>query len=402
MNEEKIWNKGFTAITLTHSLFTVGIYMLIPTIPLFLVTLGAVESQVGVMATAFYISSIITRFLMNALLVRVGKKLVLIAGLILNSIIIALYGSVGSIGVATILRVIQGIGLGTTSTLCATLAVDFLPDTRRGQGLGYFGMGLVVAQAIAPAIALFIRDNYGFTLMFFASAAANLISAAVVFFLIDEPPAVGEGAREKREAKEKSFGLSDLYDRRLIIPSVIIFLYGISRSVDMNFIALFAEDRSFDYLSLYFVIQTMTMFCIRFVIGRFADKKGRDWVLIPGGFALLAVHVTLSLAHSSAIMLLGAFFSGLGVGVVAPNLQMWVFGILEPSRRNVASASFFNFCDIGSAIGAPLMGLMAEKFGYYNMFRISASTGVLYIVLYITIARSKSPGKKKTRNLQRR
>ena len=183
--------------------------------------------------------------------------------------------------------------------------------------------------------------------------------------------------------------MRNLYDSKLIMPSVIIFLYGISRCVDMNFIALFAEDRGFDYLAWYFVIQTMTMFFIRFFIGRLADRKGRNWVLIPGGFALLAVNLILSFAKTSGIMLLAAVFSGLGVGVVAPNLQMWVFGIVDPDKKNVASATFFNFCDIGSAIGAPLMGFIAEKSGYYNMFRIASITGLLYIILYITIAREK-------------
>jgi len=367
--------------------------MLMPTIPLFLVALGAVESQVGVVVTAYNVSCIVSRFLINSVLEKIGKKRVMIAGLILSTIIMAIYGKVESIGAVAALRVIQGMGLGTTSAIAATMAADFLPDKRRGQGIGYFSMGVVVAMTIAPAIGLYMRDNYGFMPMFLVAACAHLMAAIMASFT-REPDIISEeqqreAQQEKREEKTGGFQWRSLYDRSLIVPSVIVLLFGICRSVDLVYIALFAEERNLGHLSWYFAIQTITMFCVRLVVGRFADRKGRNLVLIPGGFAMLAALFTLSLANTSAIMLLGSFFCGLGVGVLAPNLQVWVLNAVEPARRNVASASYYSFMDIGSAIGAPLMGIMAEHFGYTVMFRVGACVALLYIVCYFAIGREK-------------
>ena len=388
MNEEKIWSKDFTGITVSHAFYALAVYMLVPTIPLLLVSLGATESQVGVVVTAYYVSSILTRLLVNAVIEKTGKKRVLIAGFLLSAIVMALYGFVESTGAITALRVIQGVGHGMSAAIATTMAVDFLPDSRRGQGVGYFSMGMIVAMSIAPAIALQLKGSYGFRIMFLAAAGINFIAAVMVFF-ISEPVIVRAKPKEKREGRLKNLDWRNMYDRRLIIPSVIILLFGICRSVDMNYISLFAEERNLAYLSWYFVIQTATTFLVRLVMGKFADRKGRDWVLIPGGFAMLAALVTLSFAETSGIMLLGAFLSGLGLGVLAPNLQVWVFGIVEPEKRSVAGATHYSVVDIGSALGAPLMGLAAENFGYPVMFRAGAFAALLYIVVYAAIGREK-------------
>jgi len=395
LNKEKIWTKGFTTITASYTLFSLGMYMLIPTIPLFLVGLGVAESQVGVVATAFYSSSILTRFFINMVIAKAGKKRVLVVGLIINTTIMALYSLAGSVGVVALLRVVQGMGLGTTSAIFTTIAVDILPDSRRGQGVGYFGLGVIVAMTIGPAIALFIKDGFGFVPMFLIAGCTNMIAAVTVIFFVEEPRINMEQQAEKQQEKPgekaKTIQWRNLYDRRLILSSVIVFLFGICRAVDTNYIALFAMERKLEYLSWYFVIQTAAMFCIRFIMGRVADRKGRNWALIPGGFAMLALMITLNFTTTSAVMLLGAFFSGLGAGMLAPNLQVWILGTVEPSKRSVASSSYYNSVDIGSAIGAPLMGLMAENFGYNSMFRTGACAAVLYLVVYITVGREKRP-----------
>jgi len=400
LEEDKIWSKGFTTITIANALFIIGAFMLLPTIPLYLKTLGAEESMVGVVATAYYTSSIITRFLINAIIGKTSKKRVLFAGLLCSTTAMALYGFADTPGLVATLRVVQGIGLGVTTTIAATLAVDYLPASRRGQGVGFYSMGIVGAMTIAPAIALQVRSNFGFMAMFLAAALTNITAALIVLFFIKEPhvdnaeqqraPQAPQMQQEKRNGKKKIIQWSNFFDRKLIIPSVLVLLFGICRATDMNYIALFAEERALDHLPLFFTIQTATMFFIRLIVGRSADKRGRNTVLIPGGFALLASFATLSFANTSALMLLGAFFGGLGFGVLAPNLQVWTISVVEPSRRNVASAAYLSIMDIGAATGAPLMGVVAEFLGGFTvMFRTGAFVALLYTIGYIIFGREK-------------
>ena len=389
LNEEKVWSKGFTTIVAAHSMNAVGNYMLMPIIPLFLVSLGAVESQVGIISTAVSISAILTRFLISAVVEKLGKKRIIIIGLLISTIMMVLYSLVESLGVITLLRVIQGMGGGMVSTIAATMAADMLPDSRRGQGVGYFSMGVVAAMTIAPAIALFVREKTGFPQVFLVAACFALVSALLVFFFIEEPRIPKTQPQEKGGEKRKSFEWRNMFDRKLVVSSVIVMLFGICRCVDLNYIAIFAEERNMKYLSFYFMIQTVTMFCIRFVVGRFADRKGRNWVLIPGGFATLAYLFTMIFAHTDAIMLFGSFLSGLGIGVLAPNLQVWMLNTVAPEKRNAANSSFYGSMDIGNAVGASLMGFTAQHFGFTIMFGVGACVALLHTVGYIAFGREK-------------
>ena len=366
--------------------------MLAATIALFFVSLGATESQVGIVATLFFISSIATRLLINVVLKRAGKKRVLMTGMLLTTIVIVLYGLAESLGVAAVLRVFQGVGFGVITTVSVTIAVDFLPASRRGQGIGYFSLAHVIAMAFAPALALFLRMGYGFPSMFFAAAGFSFIAAVILFFC-KEPPASKEppeSSETSAENSEKSVWWRNLFSIKLIIPAGLLLMFSLSRTADTTFISVFAEASGLlGHLSWYYVIQTATMFAIRIFVGRFADRKGRNWILVLGGSATMISCIILSFTSSTALMLVGAFFSGLGYGVVAPALQVWMFSLVTPEKRSIASATYYNFTDIGIGIGAALMGYSAEYFGFPVMFRVGACAGILYILGYIAFGWEK-------------
>ena len=386
LEKDRIWTKGFTTLTLSNAFNNVGIQMLVPTIPLYLVALGATESQVGLVATSFFVSSIITRLFINLLLTRIGKTQTLFAGVLLTAAVIALYGVTDSVGAAAAMRVAQGLGFGTTTTIFTTLAADFLPDSRRGEGIGYFSMGVVLGASIAPAISLSLMDAYGFQIMFFSAACFSLLASVGVWFSKGSLSAETHAAESVPESGVREVFWHNLFDSRLTLQALMLILLGLCRSADMNFIALFALERQLDHLALYFSLQTLVAFCIRFFMGYIMDRKGRNWILIPGGCAVLIAMLILSAARSGAVMLVAGFFHGMGVGMLVPGMQVWLFSRVGPEKRNIASATYFNFYDIGISVGAVILGLLAEKVGYTVMYLVSAGSAVLYLIGYICIS----------------
>ena len=224
--------------------------------------------------------------------------------------------------------------------------------------------------------------------MFFAAAGFSFVAAVILFFC-KEPPE--SAATPPSDRSEKSVWWQNLFSRKLIIPAGLLLMFSLSRTADTTFISVFAEASGLlGHLSWYFVIQTATMFSIRIFVGRFADRKGRNWVLVLGGAATLISCMILSFTSSTTLMLIGAFFSGLGYGVVAPALQVWMFSLVTPEKRSIASATYYNFTDIGIGIGAALMGYSAEYYGFPVMFRVGACAGIIYIIGYIAFGWDKT------------
>ena len=53
-----------------------------------------------------------------------------------------------SVGAIVAARVIHGFGFGLSTTFAAALVADVIPASRRGEGIGYFGLGSTIAGVL--------------------------------------------------------------------------------------------------------------------------------------------------------------------------------------------------------------------------------------------------------------
>lgn len=411
----------------SNSITNMASHMLVPIIPLFVVAMGATETNVGLLATSFFLSSVLSRFLVNFLLLRFGRNTLAFAGTLLTGLTIALYCFTDTVGATAVLRIAQGLGFGATTALYTTMVADVLPDSRRGEGIGYFALGVVVAMTAAPLISVNLMESFGFNPVFLVGAIFPVIALGGFPFLRKSTPprlSAGEVERLRKNGsrtpdmvnrpssgqpdgpapaaqsvapvdiqepagKERASFLETLFEPKILFHGLLCLLLGFCRSADMNFIALFAEINKFKYLAWYFSIQTIASFGVRLFIGQVSDKKGRGWVLIPGGLAVMIAMLILSTAQSGEVMLLAGFFNGLGIGALVPGMQVWMFDSVSQEKRNHASTMYFNAYDIGVSIGAILLGLFAEFIGYSFMFQATAFAALLYLILYVGYARKR-------------
>ena len=84
---------------------------------------------------------------------------------------------------------------------------------------------------------------------------------------------------------------------------------------------------------------------------------------------------------TTAMLLLSGLFYGFGFGALFPALQAWVIDLVEPERRGVATATYYNAFDIGIGSGSILLGAVAAVTNYSTMYLLSGGFFVLYIVL---------------------
>jgi len=373
--------------------------------------MGGTETHVGLLTTAFVISSIIMRIFLGLVIRRVGRMVTAYAGVILTGAAIALYCIAGSVGATMLLRVAQGLAFGITTTIFIAIVADILPDTRRGEGIGYFTMGVVIAMSIGPAISVIVMERYGFNEAFLVSAALPLVAALCLLFYkpaksattavntpadVPEVPAAQEiiecepGVNDtEEEVRAKGSVLRTFLTRGVIFMAVLLIINGMCRTADMNYISIFAKIRELKYLAWYFTVQTIASITVRFFVGKIADRKGRSWVIIPGGIAILIAMVLLSVANTGEIMLIAGFINGIGIGAIVPTMQVWMFDTFGPKRRDMASAFYFNFYDVGVSVGAILLGLLAEHINYTFMWLTTAFAALLFLVLYTCFGRER-------------
>ena len=389
----KVWSPKFTNLVSGNTVFFFGFYMLMPTLPLYIAANGGTSAEVGAVSVAFSIASIVTRMLSGYILARFGKKKMLLFAVMLSALVTLLYTGISALAGIIFLRVFQGVGFGFVSTVCATLAADVLPDSRRGEGIGYFGMGTTLAVAFSPTIGLWCSSNFGFNPMFVTSAVSMLVSFAILAMLKLTPQENNPAAFAPE--KKKMTLVSSLFEPAISFQCVLLVLFGICRGAESNFLSLLATEYAIAGLSFYYIVQTAVSFVIKFVTGRVYDRVGHKGLIIPGGICSLIYVLLVSFARTTPVLIISGVFSGAAVGILIPTIQTWTVSAVPAERRSVASATYYNFYDIGMGFGALILGNIALATGYSLMFRWSSLAMAAFLIIYLIYIRKRA-GKEKT------
>ncbi|MDR2610484.1 MAG: MFS transporter [Clostridiales Family XIII bacterium] len=384
----KLWTKNFIILTLANMSFMFGFNMMPPTIPLFITGIGGTKTQVGLVAMSFSIAAILTRFFAPIILQKFGKRRMLRIGFAATLVVTFACGFAQSIPLILMFRVLQGVAFGFISTLTTTLAADLLPDARRGEGIGYFGMGITAVTAISPALGIFIVTSSTFFVMFLTASIGQLLSVFGLAFF--RPPAE---VLETRAGAPKLSLKSSFFEPALLLQCVLLVFMGTARSAEQNYISLLAEEYAIVGLSWYFIVQTGVSFVAKFFTGRLYDAKGPGWSIIPGGVSWIIAFALMSVSHNIGILLVAGVFSGFGMGMLLPAMQTWCISRVTAERRSVASALYFNFYDIGIGIGAIILGALFEGYGAASAFRVASASMVVFTAIYLI---SAAAGKRAT------
>ena len=119
--------------------------------------------------------------------------------------------------------------------------------------------------------------------------------------------------------------------------------------------------------------------------GQLYDRKGHQAIFIPGSLLILTAMLLLAWLPNSLMLFLAAVLYGLGFGMVQPGLQAWAIEKSPLNRRGMANATFFSFFDLGVGIGAIVFGQISHLFGYASIFKASALSVFISIILYLYI-----------------
>lgn len=384
-NEPTIWSNNFTGLVLSNGFFFGGFHMLLPTVPLLASDMGGNKTEVGLIAGIFVLSSVITRLFTDLGVRTLGKRNCLLLGIAISLFSAALYPFAPSVETLLWIRVLHGVGFGIGTTFYVAIVSDIIPPTRRGEGLGYFGLATTIAMAVAPATGLWIAKDFGFPAMFVMAASWECIAALCLSVCRFTPsaPSVPEPVGSEASAVRRRSLVDIFVEKGTIFPAFLVILMGIAHGSIINFIAVYANELHISNPGYFFILGTCCIFVSRLFTGKIYDRKGPAWVILPGVSLLLAGLVTVAGATSLDTYLAGAVLHGFGIGMLYPALQTATISGVAAQRRSAASATFSNALDIGLGGGSVLLGMFAEKAGLSSAYLCAAATMGVFLVIYV-------------------
>lgn len=373
-NQDKLISRDFIFIWIANFFIFLGFQMTLPTLPLFVKELGGSDQIVGLVVGVFTFSALLFRpFAGHALETR-GRQVVYLFGLSLFVLSVGAFAFATSVFMLIMMRIVQGVGWGFSTTASGTIATDLIPPKRRGEGMGYYGLSSNLALALGPALGLSLVGLISFTQLFLISASMGLI--ALLLSLLIRYKKVEESPDKTTTVK------FDVFEKTAINPSILLFFITLTFGGIATFLPLYALEKSVEGIPLYFVVYAIFLMASRLVAGKIYDEKGHMYVFPPGALLIFIAMLLLAWLPSTTVLLIAAAFYGFGFGSVQPALQAWAVNGAADNRKGMANATFFSFFDLGVGIGAMGFGLVAFNLGYQYIYIISALSIIFAIVYY--------------------
>lgn len=161
-----LWTRGYVLACCANLMMGLAFFELVPVLPLYLTGQLQVSSGwLGWIMSIYVLAAIISRPWFAHRVDTGDRKKIYITVYILLALSFSGYAVAATALAFFLTRFVQGLIWGGMTTSGPTMAVDIIPPSRRGEGLGFFGMTMTLGMCLGPVIGLpgipavrFLRD----------------------------------------------------------------------------------------------------------------------------------------------------------------------------------------------------------------------------------------------------
>lgn len=380
-----MWNRHFVLCLAIQTLYMLSFNMVTPLIAQYVEVLGGSVSLAGIIAGMFSLLALAFRPFVGYWSDYVSKSAFLLVGQIVGAVAIAGYGVAAACGAVAALRVVHAFSLCVVTTLSAVIAVDFIPEQRVAEGVGYVGAGTMVGMSLGPGLGAIVSESVGFAPAFYFGAALVALSFLCTLAL------PFERASGRFERSRPKFSPKDVFDAQTLPFAGVVCAFAYCSGLTTSFLVSVGIQRGLGEIALFFFISSVGMMVLRPIAGKFTDKHGAMLITAISLASEALCMILLSLAHSMGIVVIAALSRTIGQGTGQAALQGEAIKRAPDERRSRASATFYVGVDVGQGLGAIAGGMIADAFGYAAaMASGSCALGIGLFVL-ATARRSMRP-----------
>ncbi|HOF98866.1 MAG: MFS transporter [Paludibacteraceae bacterium] len=368
-SKEKLWTASFISICVANFMLFFAFYLLLPILPLYLIeNFQASKSLVGIILSSYTIAALLIRPMAGFLLDMFQRRPIYLLAYFLFSLCFIGYPLANFLNFFLSLRIVHGLCFGMVSTASNSFVIDIMPSSRRGEGLGYFGIANNLAMSIGPMISLFLHDYSSYQMIFFTSIASSLIGFVVVLTV---------KAKKTTIPTIKKYKEAIVLDRFFLIKGthagICLTLMGIPYGMLTTFIAIYGKEIGmYSGMGIFFTLMAIGLIFSRFFAGRMVDRGHLLKVITVGTivctvsiFVLPALKDLFLLQQNFSMILfyVVAVFLGLGYGMLFPAYNTLFVNLAPHNRRATASSTFLTTWDVGIGLGLIIGGKLGDTHG---------------------------------------
>jgi len=351
-------------------------FQLLPTAPFHILDLGGTTFASGLFLGFLTYASAFSAPLTGAFADRVGQRRILIIASLALAMFSAGYGLLTDYRWVLGLAIIHGFFWSGLLSASSAYMTNMLPEHRRAEGIGYWGLSTMLAVAVAPTVGFWIYRK-GWLWLCAVGVTLNLIMAAIAWTLEEHP----------RRAMEPGAPKRGLLEWRVLIISLTLFLYSFGYGGITSFAAMYADANHVTPRGLYLTTLALAILVTRPMSSRLGDRFGYKRVYIP---CLIFISVglgLLALGGTRGWMIASAIVFGIGFGSAYPVFVGYVMRDVTADRRGAAFGAILAAFDTGIGTGSTSMGWIIQHYSFAGAFGVAAAISALAVPYFLLMDR---------------
>ncbi|WP_172254035.1 MFS transporter [Saccharibacillus deserti] len=303
-----------------------GIGLVVPIMPTYMNTLHIGGSIVGLLVATFSVSQLICSPMAGRMSDKLGRKKVIIAGMLIFAISEFLFGMANAPWLLFVSRILGGVGAALIMPAVMAYTADITSDEERAKGMGFINAAITTGFIIGPGIGGFLVE-FGIRVPFFAAGIAALISGAVTLLVLPESLSM----ERRAEIAASSAGPRDSMLKQLLtsyrtpyfLSLVIVFVSAFGLANYETVFGLFV-DQKFGFTARDIAI----IITFGSIAGAVIQATAFGWLLNRFGEQLV---ISLCLAAASLFVLLTLFVHQYWLIVTVTFIVFLAIDILRPA-----------------------------------------------------------------------
>ena len=383
--KDRLVTPGYCFILAANFLLYFGFWLLIPVLPFYLSEIfNAGNSTIGIILSCYTVAALCIRPFSGYFLDSFARKPLYLLAYFIFMTMFAGYIIAGSLVLFILFRIIHGVSFGMVTVGGNTVVIDIMPSSRRGEGLGYYGLSNNIAMAVGPMSGLFLHDAGMSYTTIFCCSLGSCIAGFICASLVKTP--------YKPPVKREPISLDRFILLKGIPAGISLLLLSIPYGMTTNYVAMYAKEIGINATTgFFFTFMAVGMAISRIFSGKIVDKGKITQVISAGlyivvfSFFLLSACVYIINWNSMAcgiIFFAVALLLGVGFGIMFPAYNTLFVNLAPNNQRGTATSTYLTSWDVGIGIGMLTGGYIAEVSTFDKAYLFGACLTIIFMLYF--------------------
>ncbi len=357
-------------LSFIYFLFFLRHGVIFPFIPLYAKHLGVSSISIGLVVSSFSFLSFLMAFPAGILSDKLGPKLILLTGVIMNILYSILLLFSQNLWILISAQLIGGLGF-LLIILGSQVYISSQEDKRLiEKSFGWVTFSAALGQSIGPFLGGVLFSKFSFEGMFkfaiFTSITGLLVLALKDITFSKESYSIS--------FKNLIYILKKILNSHVIAVFLFCFIVLFVITLRGSFLPILLKEKSLteEEIGLLLSIFAIAMTLIRIFIGQIFELVSRSILVIITLFLISVATGILPLINSKFILSIPILMTGFGFGISQPLSMVMISDFVPTEYLGLSFGMRFSIMTFAAITGPSVFGLLTHRWGIASPFYISS------------------------------